>query len=298
MRVFNDITEYNQYLNLKTPLHPLMDSRVCKEAIPNFPKSSKEIQVNFYRISLKKNFTGDIKYGKNKYNVDNGLLLFTEPSQIVSWDTLTFWNGYSFIFHPNLVKKHPVANLIKQYKYFSYEINDALFFTSEEEETITWLFTKIHQELVAHKSNANTDIILSLLSAILAYADIFYQRQFRESAMQAIPVTSKVKALLQQHYNDLSRPVKHIPTVTSIAQELHLSPNYLTDLIREETGKSTINLIHEFIIEQAEILLLQTDMNVGNVAHNLGFDNAPYFSRLFKKTIGSTPNQIRKQGKV
>lgn len=298
MKVFNDLTKYNKYLNLSGPFHPLMDSRVCKQAIPNFPKNSSEIQVNLFKIALKKNFTGDIKYGTGKYNTENGLMLFSEPGQVVSWDTLTFWDGYAFVFHPDLIKNHTVANRISQYRYFSYKVSDALFMTPEEEETITWLFTKIHHELLNSKHNANTDVILSLLNVVLTYADLYYERQFREKGNPTSTVSSKVKLLLQKHYNDLSQPVKELPSVSSIAKELNLSPNYLTDLVRDETGKSTINLIHEYVIEQAEILLLQTNMNVGDVANRLGFDNLPYFSKLFKKTRGVTPGEIKNQGKI
>jgi AraC family transcriptional activator of pobA len=298
MKVFDDLTTYNRYLNLATPPHPLMDSRVCKNSIPNFPKSSDEIQVNLYKISLKKNFPGQIKYGTGTYNTDNGLLLFSEPGQVVSWQSLTFWDGYSFVFHPELIKKHPIVNKIRQYKYFSYEINDALFFTPEEEETITWLFTKIHYELVNNKGNANEDVILSLLNTVLTYSEVFYKRQFNENALQATSTSGKIKSLLQEHYSNLSEAQKKAPTVSYIAEKLHISPNYLTDLVRNETGKNTVTLIHEFIVEQAEILLLQTDLNISDVAYRLGFDNVSYFSRLFKKIKGKSPNEIRNQGKV
>jgi AraC family transcriptional activator of pobA len=298
MNVFNELAAYNKYLNLAAPLHPLMDSRVCKQAIPNFPTSSNEIQVNLYKISLKKNFSGDIKYGKTNYNTENGLMLLSEPGQVISWDALTFWDGYAFVFHPDLIKKHPVASKITQYKYFSYEINDALFMTPEEEQTITWLFTKIHYELVDNKNKANEEVILSLLNVILSYADLYYKRQFKQTETHPVSMASKVKTVLQHHYNDLSQPVPNLPSVSSIASQLHLSPNYLTDLVRTETGKSTINLIHDYIIEQAEILLLQTDLNVSDIAYQLGFDNVPYFSKLFKKSRGISPTEIRNQGNV
>jgi AraC family transcriptional regulator, transcriptional activator of pobA len=297
MKNFNDLTAYNKYLNLSSPLHPLMDSRVCKQAIPNFPKTSKEIQVNLFKISLKKNFTGDINYGNNKYHTENGLMLFSEPGQVVSWDSLTFWDGYAFVFHPDLIKKNPVFNRIKQYKYFSYEINDALFMTEKEEETITWLFTKIHYELLENKNDANIDVILSLLNVILTYAELFYERQFKERSFDTISVSSKIKMLLKEHYRDLSIPVHSIPTVSSIAEKLHLSSNYLTDLVRTETGKSTITIIHDFVAEQAEILLLQTDLNISDVAFRLGFSNVPYFSRFFKKVKGISPTEVRNQRK-
>lgn len=298
MKTFSDLVNYNKYLNLSTPLHPLMDSRVCKQAIPNFPQTSGEIQVNLFKISLKKNFTGDILYGKNKYYTENGLMLFSEPGQVVSWDSLTFWDGYAFVFHPDLIRQNPIAGKINQYKYFSYEINDALLMTAQEEETITWLFTKIHMELVENKAGANINIILSLLNTVLSYADVFYERQFKDKATKAISVASKLKSLLQKHYKDLSKPVSNFPTVSSVAEELNMSSNYLTDLIRAETGKSTISFIQDFLIEQAEILLLQTDMNISDVAYQLGFTNVPYFSRFFKKAKGISPTEIRNQRKV
>lgn len=295
MKTFSDLTSYNKYLNLAEPLHPLMDSRVCKQAIPNFPKTSDEIQVNLFKISLKKNFSGDINYGNNKYYTENGLMLFSEPGQVVSWDSLTFWDGYAFVFHPDLIKQNPIAAKINQYKYFSYEINDALFMTAEEEETITWLFTKIHMELLENKAKANINLILSLINVVLSYADVFYERQFKDKATKTVSVASKVKSLLQNHYSDFSKPVISIPTVSTIAADLNLSSNYLTDLMRAETGKSTSHYIQQFIIEQAEILMHQTDLNISDVAYRLGFSNVPYFSRFFKKIKGISPTELRNQ---
>lgn len=298
MKVFDDLADYNKYLNLSNPMHPLMDSRICKQTIPNFPAQSAEIQVNLFKIAFKKNFSGDIRYGSGKYNTENGLMLFSEPGQVVSWDTLTFWDGYAFVFHPSLIKRNPIAGQISRYKYFSYEIDDALFLTAEEEETITWLFTRIHMELLNNKADANVEVVLSLLNVVLTYAETYYERQFRDHQAPSYSILSKVKQLLQDHYNNLSQPAKGVPTVSALAARLNLSPNYLTDLVRQETGKNTITLIHDYVIDQAEILLTQTDMNVQDVAYQLGFDNVPYFSRLFKKSTGKSPVEIRNQGKV
>ncbi|MEF9478817.1 AraC family transcriptional regulator [Chryseobacterium sp. 1B4] len=225
-------------------------------------------------------------------------MLFSEPGQVVSWESLTFWDGYAFVFHPDLIKQHPIASKIKQYKYFSYEINDALFMTAQEEEIITWLFTRIHMELTENKASSNINVILSLLNVVLSYADVFYERQFKNKAIDPLTVLSKVKLVLQDHYKDLSKPVSNIPTVSSIAQSLSFSSDYLTELLRAETGKNTIRIIHEFIVEQAEILLFQTNMTVSEIAYQLGFANVPYFSRFFKKVKVISPTEIRNQGKV
>lgn len=296
MHVFDTLAGYNNYLNLAAPLHPLMDSRVCQQAIPNFPAQSAGVQVNLYKIAVKKDFTGQIKYGKRHYKTDNGLMLFSEPGQVVAWETLTYWDGYAFVFHPDLIKNHAIARQISRYTYFSYDIHDALFLTPGEEETITWLFTRIHSELKQHGERTNTDIILSLLSVVLTYAETYYARQFNDKGITHRSITNKVKGLLQDHYQNLSQPVSGIPTVSALAARLNVSPNYLTDLVREETGKSTIALIHDYVIGQAEILLQQTSMNVSDVAYQVGFDNVPYFSRLFKKVRGISPAESRNQG--
>ena len=298
MHVFDTLAGYNQYLNLARPLHPLMDSRVCQQAIPNFPPQSAGIQVNLFKIAVKKDFSGSIKYGKGHYKTDNGLMLFSEPGQVVSWETLTYWDGYAFVFHPDLIKNHTIARQISRYKYFSYDIHDAIWLTHEEEETITWLFTRIHKELKQHGEQTNTDVILSLLSVVLTYAETYYERQFQDTDVAPHSITAKVKLLLQDHYHNLSQPVTGLPTVSSLAARLNVSPNYLTDLVREETGKSTMTLIHDYVIGQAEILLQQTSMNVSDVAYQVGFDNVPYFSRLFKKVRGISPAESRNQGKV
>ncbi|MFP7655350.1 hypothetical protein [Chryseobacterium proteolyticum] len=120
---------------------------------------------------------------------------------------MTFCDGYAFVFYPDLLKQNPIAAKIHQYKCFSYEINDALFVTMEEEETITWLFTKIHMELLENKANANINIILSLLNVVLSYADAFYERQFKNKATKTVSISSKLKSLLQNRYKDLSKPV-------------------------------------------------------------------------------------------
>ncbi len=171
-----------------------------------------------------------------------------------------------------------------------------MFLTPGEEETITWLFTRIHSELKQHGERTNTDIVLSLLSVVLTYAETYYARQFNDKGITHRSITNKVKGLLQDHYQNLSQPVSGIPTVSALAARLNVSPNYLTDLVREETGKSTIALIHDYVIGQAEILLQQTSMNVSDVAYQVGFDNVPYFSRLFKKVRGISPAESRNQG--
>src|SRR2546430_14232144 len=84
-----------------------------------------------------------------------------------------------------------------------------------------------------------------------------------------------------------------VPTVNYMATQLNLSPRYLSDLLKQETGKTAIDLIHLFLISEAKNLLAGGDQSVSEIAYALGFENPPYFSRLFKKEVGVSPNEFR-----
>ena len=84
-----------------------------------------------------------------------------------------------------------------------------------------------------------------------------------------------------------------LPTVSYMAEKLHVSTRYLTDLLKQETGKTALELIHLFLIAEAKNLLTEGQMNISEISYALGFDNPTYFSRLFKKEVGLTPNKFR-----
>lgn len=83
--------------------------------------------------------------------------------------------------------------------------------------------------------------------------------------------------------------------VTAIAAQLKMSPGYLSDLLRQETGRSAIDHIHSYLISEAKNLLIGADLTVAQIAYRLGFENPPYFSRLFRKETGLSPVAYRNQ---
>jgi YesN/AraC family two-component response regulator len=74
---------------------------------------------------------------------------------------------------------------------------------------------------------------------------------------------------------------------------VHLSPSYLSDLLKKETGKNTQDHIHFYLIEEAKNILLSTNKSVGEIAYSLGFEYPQYFNKLFKQKTGKTPVEFR-----
>ncbi|MEM7657072.1 MAG: helix-turn-helix transcriptional regulator [Bacteroidota bacterium] len=104
---------------------------------------------------------------------------------------------------------------------------------------------------------------------------------------------SQVEAFLLAYLRS-ERPLEQgLPTVVQCAEAVHLSYNYLSDLLRKETGKTTQEHIHFFLIEEAKTELLTSQRPVNEIAFRLGFEYPQYFSKLFKRKVGLTPSQYR-----
>jgi AraC-like DNA-binding protein len=196
--------------------------------------------------------------------------------------------------HEDYLNGHPLHSEIKKYGFFDYDVNEALHLSPKEEEIMWELYEKIRTEYRNNPDEYSRDIILTHIDSILKYSQRFYKRQFINRAEVSDKTVSKFnKALTEWSGNLLSN--QGLPTVNSLAGTLHLSPRYLSDLLKQETGKTAIELIHVFLITEAKNLLKVTDNSVSETAYKLGFENLPYFSRLFKKEVGVSPNQFKKQ---
>jgi AraC-like DNA-binding protein len=253
--------------------------------------------MGFYKIALKKIRSGTVLYGKTKYDHDNGSMFFLKPNQIIQMKDLELTEkGFMIYIDENFLLNHPLHTTIKKYGYFDYEANEALHLSPKEEETIWDLFYKIKQEYYNNQDDFSKDIMVAHLDSILKYSQRFYKRQFIARKPLSGTTVSKFNNIMSSYFEKGLMEDKGLPTVNFMATELNLSPRYLSDLLKQETGKTAIELIHLFLVSEAKNLLTGTDQSVSEIAFQLGFENPPYFSRLFKKETGMSPNQFKKHG--
>lgn len=199
------------------------------------------------------------------------------------------------MFHPDFLNGEPLHQLIKKYSFFDYETNEALHISSREEEIMWELFRKIDTEYNNNQDEYSKEIILGHIEAILKYSQRFYKRQFLNRNELTGKVISRFNQAILQYFENGALQTKGLPTVTAIAAQLNMSPSYLSDLLRQETGKSAIEHIHSYMISEAKNLLVGANLTVAQIAFQLGFENPPYFSRLFRKETGLNPVAYRKQ---
>lgn len=296
MQYFENINKFNKYLGLENSKHPLIDIRRYSDILPEMPQYNEPVKFGFYKISFKKNFTGLMHYGKTQYDSTKGVMYFMEPRQIFSCNSTETWEGFRIFLHPDIFEKYNLAKNIKSYNYFSYEINEALFLTEAEENSINIIANEAWNELNNKGDEFSVSIILSYISTLLNITERFYSRQFTTRKTIYNQLTTDFLQLLEKYFTDTILTERQ-PSVHFFSQKLHVTPNHLSDIIKHNTGKSALNTIHEFVIEEAKILLAGTTKTVSEISDILGFEYSSYFSRLFTKKTKISPSAYRKSVK-
>lgn len=288
------ITQFHRMLALPEPLHPLVS--VTRSEICRFEPDGAWDQFihQFYCIALKREVKGKIKYGQQSYDYDKGVMSFTAPRQVQSLDvrTLECGTGLLLFFHPDLLLKHPLAKIITQYGFFSYAVNEALHLSAQEEDDIVTIIHKIEQEC-QHIDRHTQDIILSQIDLLLNYANRFYERQFITRKNNHSDLLMKFEAIVDAYFATGQPEENGLLTVKQVAAAMHLSPNYLGDMLRSLTGQNAQQHIHEKLIERAKEKLSTTSLSVNEIAYELGFEHSQSFSKLFKSKTDQSPLEFR-----
>ncbi|MDQ0593633.1 AraC family transcriptional activator of pobA [Chryseobacterium ginsenosidimutans] len=293
---YNSIPELHQKSGFDPPKHPQLSLMTCKELM-TYSVGEDRFTGDFYMIALKKIKSGHILYGKTKYDHNNGSAVFIKPRQIIEVSNVQFAEkGFVIFFHEDYLFGHSLYEQINTYGYFDYEINEALHI-SPNEEIIMWeLYEKIRKEYEDNSDEFSREIILSHIDSILKYSDRFYKRQFMDRSNNVSGhIVKKFQAALNKYFESKVHIDRGLPTVSYLAGELLISSRYLSDLLKQETGKTALEHIHIFLVIQAKNLLLSSGNNVSEIAYDLGFESPSYFIKLFKKITGTTPLQYKEK---
>ena len=294
---FDTITEYNALNNHET-LHPLVSVIDFSKANPRSWGGEKNVRINFgmYCIFLKDVKCGDLKYGRNYYDYQEGTLVFVAPGQmmVIETDGQVYQpKGHALVFHPDLIHGTSLAKSIDEYNFFSYNANEALHLSERERQIVMDCFSKIEFELQQNIDKHSKKLIASNIELFLNYCERFYDRQFitRDHANKGI--LEKFEELLNGYFSS-DKPQKiGLPSVAYFGDALNLSANYFGDLIKKETGKSAQETIQLKLLNEAKKKLFDTSKSVSEIAYELGFKYPQHFTRLFKEHVGYSPNEYR-----
>jgi AraC family transcriptional activator of pobA len=291
------VAEFHAIAGLPKPQHPLIS--LVDYGLVEYQVEDEEISwiQNLYFVGLKRDIQGKFHYGQSQYDFDEGLVSFIAPQQLVRimiTKTDVTPSGYILAFHPDFIWNTPLAKTIHRYLFFGYHVNEALFLSEKEEQILIGIFKSIEQEYQSGIDQYTQNIIVSQIEVLLNYCERFYQRQFITRKKTNHQLLEKLEIVLEDHFNNLSPPDKELPTANAIADSLHLSPNYLNSLLKQLTGQTTQQHIHEKLINKAKERLSTTELSVSEIAYELGFEHPQSFSKLFKSKTSLSPLEFRR----
>ncbi|SHM62585.1 transcriptional regulator, AraC family [Chitinophaga jiangningensis] len=292
------ISDFHQLRGLPKPVHPLI-SIVQLEEIQKFPDTISSMVLDLYSISLKKNFSGTFKYGQKEYDFNEGTMFFMAPNQVFSIEhnpaetaAASGWK-WVLLIHPDFFWNTALSKSIKQYEFFDYSVNEALFLSEKEEAIIDSIIANIRQEYYTNMDRFSKQIMVSYIETLLNYSERFYNRQFITREKVHHQISERLDELLTTYFNQTDLASKGLPTVQYLAEKLHVSPGYLSSLLKTLTGLNTQQHIHEKLIEKAKEKLSSTNLSISDIAYELGFEHLQSFSKLFKSKTDLSPLAFR-----
>lgn len=290
----NSVDQYNKLFGLETR-HPLVTVVDLSKAT-RFP-THLTINYGLYALFLKHTKCGDLRYGRQIYDYQEGTVTSFAPGQVVEAslkeDARPLAHG--IMFHPDLIRGTSLGQNIKYYSFLSYASNEALHLSEEEKKIFLDCLDKVELEISRPVDKHSKRLISRNIELMLDYCNRFYERQFMTRAKINKDVLMKFEELLDTYFLDEHPLEKGLPTVKYFAEKVNLSSNYFGDLVKKKTGKTPQEYIQEKIINVAKEKIVTTEKAVSEIAYELGFQYPQHFSRIFKKRVGCSPNEYRTQ---
>jgi len=289
------ISEQHRILSLPKPRHPLVSVFNFEDMVYDADEKYRSVVLDLYCISIKKDVDPKVKYGQSHYDFDEGIMSFTSPKQVIS-DIPEHHKpkGWCVMFHPDFIRKHPLAKKIKDYLFFSYSVHEALHLSENEEETLVAIIKMLQKEINKSIDGFSEDVIISYIDLLLTYSDRFYNRQHITRKTFNSDLLIKFENILSDYFDNVNQKEMYLPSVQYFTERLHLSPNYLSNVLRNLTGKSTQQHIQDKLIEKSKELLTTTTLSVADIAYMFGFEYPQSFNKLFKNKMSISPLAYRK----
>lgn len=298
IRHFKSVSDYHKFAQIPAPEHPLISLVNYSEV--NYPEDANSLRwtQDYYTIGLKRNVPYKLFYGQQAYDFDEGIMTFISPNQTMSLENnpnvkTNEPTGWLLLIHPDFLWNTPLAKQIREYKFFDYAVNEALFLSKKEEQQMLELMMRLKAEYQSNIDNFSQKIVLTHIELLLSYAERFYARQFITRKISNHQILIQLEEVLANFCSPEKLSDEGIPSVKLVAEQVHLSPNYLSSMLKSLTGQSTQQHIQQKLIEIAKTQLAGSSMSISEIAFGLGFEHAASFTKLFKSKTKMTPVAFR-----
>lgn len=288
---FDTVGQFNQYNNNETR-HPLVS---VIDLGKSAPRTQHRQRFGMYTMFFKEIKCGDLRYGCNYYDYEEGTLVFVAPGQVIGLENKEYFQpkGKALVFHPDFIRGTSLGKHIQDYSFFSYEVHEALHLSESERKVIFDCLSKIETELQHPIDKHSKTLIVTNIELLLNYCTRFYDRQFITREIANKGILERFEDLLNAYFESDKPQQNGLPSVAYCAEQLNLSANYFGDLIKKETGKSALDYIQAKVMDMAKEKIFDPKRSLSEIAYELGFKYPQHFTRLFKQKVGQTPQEYR-----
>lgn len=294
----DSISQIHKLFGLAPPTHPLISIVDLSQIQVRNPLVNKRLAIGLYSLTLKTKFAAPFLYGREYFDFDSGTLFACAPGQVIMSEMeyqAGDIEGWALYIHPDFLLGTSLADSLIQYGFFDYDIKEALHVSDTEKQTLFTVVSQLGEELGKNIDEFSHPILIASIALLMTHVDRFFHRQFITRKPANRQIVEQVRAALEAYYAKPAADISGLPTVNEIANQVFLSPKYMSDLLKNETGYGAQDTIHHYILNLAKHRLLQSQDSVTQVGLSLGFEYSQYFSRMFKKHVGLTPSEFRKR---
>lgn len=291
------ISQIHQMLGIEKPKHPLVTVLRNNDRLATLSSSDIKFSFNLFIINLKAGMNVTCMYGRNNYDYQEGTMVFMAPGQTVKVDSNAqppdLTKSWILLFHPDLIRKSELGMKINDYSFFNYEVNEALHVSEDEKQFLNQIIANIEREYSQNIDRHSQELIISNIKMVLDYCIRYYDRQFLTRTNLNKDIICKFNTVLKKYFDSSLPSEIGLPSVKYLGEELGISPYYLSDLLKKETGRNTKEHIHFYIIDKAKTILLNSTKSISEIAYDLGFEYPQHFAKVFKNKTGFSPTEYR-----
>lgn len=247
---------------------------------------------DFYEILYLNKGSGFHIIDQEKYEIRPPCVFFLSPGQTHALELSHDIEGYILLFTAEFyLLEQKNKNRLLEYPFFfsAEQKNPPLYLSDHSDKSfIETLFVRACEE-IALKEKCSSELIRSILDLILLTCDKHYPEQLRTILMnKGHLLVKRFLFLIEENYQNNLR-------VNDYAHMLAITPNHLTQMVKQVTGKTSLELLQDKITVEVKRLLIHTNLSVSEIAEKMKFPDQSYFTKYFKKSTGITPLQYRRE---
>ncbi len=286
--VFETSNDFHEAIGFPHRSHiPNFDVYAFEGMEPSTRRCMPPYRQGFYYIGLL-SYVGESKLNLNTdwLNLEGYPLLFVVPGQVFSWVWDANIAGFNIMFKKEFLM-NVVPNLIEDFPFLKMSENKVLVLTKEEHESLSFDAERIHSVFM-NPHPYQEKMLEGMLLTFLYFCKAVYERYktTENHLTSAQLITQKFEILVDKMYVDTKN-------VSDYADQLNITPNYLTTTVKKLTGKSAKDIIQERLLMESKSLLKFSGLDIAEIAYRLNFQEPTHFTRFFKKLSGTTPNKFR-----